>query len=110
MSRKKGQGPARIQRGMPRASDLRDGVTGAALKNVAPPNQVISHGYRGKARHQGKTHAPHPRDLWSLEVDTWMRWDCADCGTTIARGTQHHRHRQTGSRRCTDCQSFTYPE
>lgn len=109
MSRKKAHGPARHQRGMPRARDLVDGQ-GQPIDQPQRASTTISHGYRGKAAKAGKAHAPHPRDLWKLEVDTWMNWDCADCGQRIPRDVEHHVHRQTGNHRCTDCQSWTYPE
>lgn len=110
MSRRRPGGPARHLRGMPRARDLRDGVTGEPLENVRNPATTISQGYRGRDVLAGKAHTPDPRDLWAEHIDTWMDWNCVDCGERIRHGTAHHVHRQTGSHRCSDCQSLTYPE
>lgn len=110
MSRKKAGGPPRHLRGMPRARDLRDGVTGKPITQTRRASTTISQGYRGRDLEAGKAHQPHPRDLWALAVDTWIAWECVDCDARIRPGHEHYLHRQTGKHRCTDCQSWTYPE
>lgn len=110
MSRRRGHGQPRRQLGMPRARDLRDGVTGLPLKNVRNPATTISQGYRGRDVLAGKNLQLHPRDLWAMLVDDWMTWNCADCHRRIPRNEVHLVHRLTGNHRCIDCHAVTYPE